>query len=141
MAISKKFILKKEMRSVTGQLADLNVELAEQMILLASQTGDSAPLIGAVKALREAEGVYCHNSAPDKHAKVQQSLGDILLTLGRVNGDIDALDASVSAYRSAITLASLLGDEPMRREVKKNYATARRLLQNRIGKSDLRGAA
>jgi hypothetical protein len=29
----------------------------------------------------------------------------------------------------------------MRREVKKNYATARRLLQNRIGKSDLRGAA
>lgn len=141
MALNRKFKLKKELKSVTGQLATLNVELAEQMMLLASQTGDSEPLIGAVKALRDAQEIYSAQNVPAKHAQVQKALGDTLLTLGRSSGNIDALDAAVQAYRSAITLASLLGDEDMRRDVKKNYATARRLLENRIGKMNVRGAA
>lgn len=141
MALNRKFKLKKELKSVTGQLATLNVELAEQMMLLASQTGDSEPLIGAVKALRDAQEIYSAQNVPAKHAQVQKALGDTLLTLGRSSGNIDALDAAVQAYRSAITLASLLGDEEMRRDVKKNYATARRLLENRIGKMNVRGAA
>lgn len=141
MALNRKFKLKKELKSVTGQLATLNVELAEQMMLLASQTGDSEPLIGAVKALRDAQEIYSAQNVPAKHAQVQKALGDTLLTLGRSSGNIDALDAAIQAYRSAITLASLLGDEDMRRDVKKNYATARRLLENRIGKMNVRGAA
>ena len=141
MALNKKFGLKKDLNSVTTQLAGLNVELAEQMILLASQTGDTAPLIGAVSALRKAQDVYTAESVPAKNAQVQKALGDTLLTLGRESSDIDALDSSVEAYRSAITLASMLGDEPMRRDAKKNYAVARRLLENHVGALDLRGVA
>lgn len=141
MSLSKKFRLKKELKSVTSELASLNVELAEQMILLASQTGDCAPLISAVNALRQAQEIYSSDTVPHKHAQVQKALGDTLLTLGRANDDIDALDACVQAYRSAITLASMLGDEEMRMESKLNYAVARRLLESRVGTLDMRGAA
>lgn len=141
MALNRKFKLKKDLKSVTTELAKLNVELAEQMILLASQTGDTAPLIGAVNALRQAQDIYSVESVPTKNAQVQKALGDTLLTLGRESSDIDALDASVQAYRSAITLASMLGNEAMRLDAKKNYAVARRLLENHVGNLDLRGAA
>lgn len=141
MALNKKFTLRRNLKSTAGQLASLNVELAEQMILLASQTGDTAPLIGAVKALRQAQEIYSVETVPKKHAQVQKALGDTLLTLGRVSGDIDALDASVQAYRSTITLASMLGDEAIRKDAKKNYTVARRLLENHVGEFSLRGAA
>ncbi len=120
--------LKSKLKAVTQELAVLNVELAEQMVFLAAQTGDSAPLIGAVEALRKAEDIYSLKSMPRRKAAVQKSLGDTLLSLGREHNDFAALEAAVQAYRSAITLASLLGDEVLRQELKHNYASARRLL-------------
>lgn len=141
MALARKFTLKRNLNSVTKQLAVLNVELAEQMILLASQTQDSAPLIGAVKALREAQEIYSSKSMPRKNAEVQKALGDTLLNLGRANDDVDALESAVVAYRSAVTLASMLGDENMRRDVKRNYALCVRLLDNHSGRPLKAGAA
>jgi len=51
----KKLDLKREYRKSTQQLAELNRDLAAKMILLASQTGDTAPLIQAVDALQKAD--------------------------------------------------------------------------------------
>ena len=48
--------------------------------------------------------------------------------MGRANHDNEALEHAIEAYRGAITLASLLGDDVMRRDLKKNYAIARSLL-------------
>ncbi len=141
MALNKKFTLKRTLKAVTGDLANLNVEMAEKMLKLASQTGNTAPLIDAVKALREAQAIYSVSNVPAKHAQVQKALGDTLLTLGRADGDIDALDASAQAYRSAITLASMLGDEAMRLAAKKNYRVVKTLLESRVGKAVHRGAA
>lgn len=141
MALAKKLSLKRKLNSVTKELAVLNIELAEQMILLASQTQDSAPLIGAVKALREAQEIYSSKSMPRKNAEVQKALGDTLLNLGRANDDVEALESAVQAYRSAVTLASMLGDEAMRRAVKKNYALSLRLLENHTGRPLKAGAA
>lgn len=141
MTHNKKLTFKRKLETVTGDLANLNVELAEKMLVLASQTGETAPLINAVKALREAQAIYSVSSVPAKHAQVQKALGDTLLTLGRANDDIDALDASAQAYRSAITLASMLGDEAMRRAAKKNYLIVKALLESRVGENALRGAA
>ena len=141
MTLNKKFKLKKNLKTVRGDLANLNVELAEQMMLLAAQTGEVAPLLSAVKSLQNAQAIYSVSTVPAKHARVQKALGDTLLTLGRANDDIDALDASIQAFRSAITLASMLGDEPMRRDAKKNYKLAKSMLENRVGLQPLRGAA
>lgn len=138
MATRKELDLKRDLKSVNQQLANLNRELASQTILLASQTGDTAPLIQAVEALRNARELYSLDAAPRESAEVQQALADTLLSLGRAKDDTDALEASIEAYRGAITLASMLGDDTMRRALKKNYARARNLLGSR---GSVRGAA
>lgn len=135
MGTHNKAELERDLKNVTQELANLNRELASQMVLLASQTGDTAPLIQAVAALRSAEELYSIEAAPRENAEVQQALADTLLKLGRASDDTDALIAAIDAYRGAITIASMLGDEPMRRDLKKNYGLARNLLGSRAPQS------
>lgn len=124
----RKIDLKRSLKKTNNQLALLNRELAEQMILLASQTGQSEPLIQAVKAFRSVQELYSVDDSPRESAEVQKALGDTLLKIGQVSGDTLALEHAIQAYRGAITLASLIGDEKMRRVLKKNYGHARSLL-------------
>ena len=128
----KKIDLKRDLKKTKKALAVLNRELANQMVILASQTGDTEPLIKAVAALRSAEKLYSIETTPRENAEVQQALADTLLTVGRANQDTEALEHAVSAYRGAITLASLLGDDAMRRDLKKNYALTRTLLGQHV---------
>ena len=130
--MANKLALKRDLKKTNNALAQLNRELASQMVLLASQTGDTGPLIQAVSALRSAEKLYSIDSTPRENAEVQQALADTLLTIGRTNHDTEALQHAVEAYRGAITLASLIGDEAMRRDLKKNYGTAKALLGDRV---------
>lgn len=123
-----KLDLKRKLKKTNNELAKLNRELAGQMVVLASQTGDTEPLINAVKALRSAQALYSIDNMPRENAEVQQALADTLLKLGRANNDTKALESAVKAYRGAITIASVLGDEPMRKDLKKNYGLARALL-------------
>lgn len=133
--------LKRSLKKTNNQLAKLNRELAGQMVLLASQTGDTQPLIQAVTALRNAQELYSIENTPRENAEVQQSLGDTLLKLGRANHDTEALNHAVEAYRGAITIASLIGDEAMRKDLKKNYGLARALLGDRAKLQSLFSAA
>ncbi len=126
-----KFTLKREHQKVTRNLAELNRELATKMILLASQTGDTEPLIKAVAALKKADDLFSSDSTPRETAEVRQALADTLYTLGKAKDDVKALEHSVEAYRSAITLASMLGDHDMRTRLKKNYGLAKNLLGDR----------
>ena len=116
--------LEEKLGGVTRELAVLNRELASQMVLLASQTGDARPLIGAVEALRRVEGYYSTAGDPRAKLETQEALATTLLALGRGNGDGDALAHAVVAFRSAITLASLLGDDAARRRLREGYAVA-----------------
>jgi len=130
-----KLDLKRSLKKTNNELAKLNREIAGHMVLLASQTGDTKPLIQAVTALRSAQELYSIESTPRENAEVQQALADTLLKLGRANHD------TVEAYRGAITIASLIGDEPMRKELKKNYGLARALLGDREKTQSLFSAA
>jgi FPC/CPF motif-containing protein YcgG len=123
-----KLALKRNLKTTNNKLAKLNRELAAQMVLLASQTGDTQPLIQAVASLRSAQELYSIDNSPRENAEVQQALADTLLKLGRANHDTEALGHAVEAYRGAITFASLIGDEAMRKDLKKNYGHARALL-------------
>jgi hypothetical protein len=113
--------LSAKLGEVTHQLAGLNRELASQLVLLASQTGDTAPLMGAVRALRKVQAYYAQGEAPRENAEVHEALADTLFKLGRARGDIEALQHAVISYRSAITLASLLGEDKWRRRLRRNY--------------------
>ena len=133
--------LKRNLKKTNNELARLNRELASQMVMLASQTGDTAPLIQAVKALRSANELYSVETAPRETAEVQQALADTLLKLGRAQHDTVALENAVDAYRAAITIASMLGDDKMRKALKKNYGLARNLLGDRTKPQSLFSAA
>jgi len=65
-----------------------------------------------------------------------------LFTLGKAQDDREAVEKSIEAFRSAITLSSLLGDHKMRANLKKNYEKAREYLgANTTASSKVRGAA
>lgn len=119
--------LQAKLDRTTSQLGELNRELASQMIKLAAQTNDTAPLIQAVDALNKAKTYYKIESAPKEALIVQCALADTLLKLGQKNQDKAALESSLEAYRRAITLASLVGDETRRQDLKVNYKLAQTL--------------
>ena len=122
--------LQLKLDQTNSQLGELNRELAAKMIKLAGQTGDTEPLKQAVQVLRKAKTYYNVDTAPTDSVDVQQALADTLLALGRKNEDREALESAIEAYRSAITLASLVGDEDRRQDLKVNYKLASALLGN-----------
>ncbi len=140
-ASGKELTLRRKSAKVTRELAELNRELAKQMILLAGQTGDTMPLVQAVNTLRSVQELYSIDTTPRENAEVQKDLGDTLLKIGQARDDVSALEHAIRAYRGAITIASMLGDETMRRDLKRNYGIARNLLGSRSSDPSLRGAA
>lgn len=141
MALNNELKLKRDLKSVTHELVGLNRQLATKMIVLASQTGDVSPLFQAVDALKAAQEIYPADGAPLENAKIHQSLADSLLRLGRANGDMSAVKTSIGVYRSAISLASMLGDETMRKALKKNYMKARNIVNQDTHGPNLAGVA
>jgi len=117
--------LRRNHREATVDLARLNREMALKMIVLASETGEKKPLIDAVKSLRKADELYQQDTTPIENAEINKKLGDVLLGVGKNEDDMEALDYAILAYRSAITLASLLGAEGLREDARKNYSLAK----------------
>jgi predicted negative regulator of RcsB-dependent stress response len=130
MCVERDMSRRKELEIYRGhkcaniELIKLNREMALQMIVLAKETGDIEPLIEAVKALRATEALYTPDTTPINTALLQQKLGDVLLNIGKREHNLRALEYSVQAYRGAITIASLLGEEKLRAELRKSYALA-----------------
>lgn len=133
--------LNRDLQEATQDIASLNRETAAQIILMASQKDDSSSLIAAVNSLRAAQRTYVAQSTPRENAEVQQALADALYTHGRRNNDVSALEHAIDSYRAAITLASLIGDDHLRMELKHNYNLARNLLGLRSSRGALSGAA
>lgn len=125
MANSGIFDLRRNHREATVDLARLNREMAIQMIMLASETGEKKPLIDAVISLRRAEQLFEQETTPIENAEIHKKLGDVLLGIGKNEDDMEALDYAILAYRSAITLASLLGAEDLREDARQNYSLAK----------------
>ncbi len=143
LKLGQGFMLRRAHQNATAELAQLNREMALRMIALAHETGEVRPLIDAVKALRSSEELFSQDTAQIDSARIQKKLGDVLLNVGKNENDIAAIEAAISAYRGAITIASMLGAQNLRREARKSHALA----LNYIGKGDrsqtfsLRGAA
>lgn len=127
MAKKTELGLKRQHRDVTVKLAKLNREMAMQLIGLASETGETQHLIDAVKALRAADELYSEGTTPVEGADLKKKLGDTLLKIGKDEEHMAALDHAIIAYRGAITIYSMLGEEKKRAAARKNYALARNL--------------
>ena len=78
------FDLNRNHREATVDLARLNREMAIEMIILASETGEKKPLIEAVQSLRKADELFQQETTPIENAEIHKKLGDVLL--GKVFG-------------------------------------------------------
>jgi len=132
------FIRRRKMSNLDAKLANtdarlalLKVELAAQMVQLAKQTDDLAPLKQAEEALSTARNYYSADTIPVELNMVQVALGDALLKLGREQSDKDAILRAKTAFRSAVTLASLHGDDALREDLRAKIKLAESLLGHR----------
>ena len=119
------FKKRKKVKGLDQQLADTNarlallkVELAAQMVKLAGQSEDLAPLKQAEEALSSARNHYSFETTPVEIGMVQTALGDMLLKLGRLKSDKSALTRAREAYRASITLASMHGHDDEREDLR-----------------------
>ncbi len=119
-----RFSILRKHKTATMELSKLNREIALRMIALANETGEIKPLIDAVKALRASEEFYFQDTVQIDTARVQKKLGDVLLNIGKNEDDMTAIEAAIMAYRGAITISSMLGEQKLRLEARKSYALA-----------------
>lgn len=126
-----------QLKTTDRQLGQLNWDLAQELIILAEQSNDSAPLIQAVEALQSATRYYTFEDTPREHALIQKAIADTLRKLGQATGDREALTKARDAYRSAITLASLLSDDDLRESLRISYKATLDLLGYRPTKPPL----
>lgn len=126
-----------QLKKTDRELGQLNWDLANELIRLADEANDPAPLIKAVEALRSATRYYTFEDTPREHALIQKGIADTLLRLGQVTGDREALITARDAYRGAITLASILSDEPLRESLRLSYKATLTLLGHRPTKPSL----
>lgn len=126
--ISKKDALESELAETDARLALMKAQLAAQMVKLAGQTNDLAPLEEAEDALSSAREYYNFEATPVEIGMVQVALGDMLLKLGREKSDKAAIARAKIAYRTGITLASLHGDDKQRKALRKKVKTVESLL-------------
>ena len=124
----KKERLESELADTDARLALMQAQLAAQMVKLAGQTDDLAPLKEAEEALYSARNYYTFETTPVEIGLVQVALGDMLLKLGREKSDKTAIARAKTAYRAAITLASLHGDDAQRKALRRKVKTVESLL-------------
>lgn len=120
--------LKSKLVNTDARLALMKAQMAAQMVKLAGQTNDLAPLKQAEEALSSARNYYTFETTPVEIGMVQVALGDMLLKLGREKSDKSAIARAKTAYRAAITLASLHGDDSQREALRGKVKTAESLM-------------
>ena len=110
--------LQERLDQTDSKLALMNAQMAAEMVRLAGQTDDLAPLKQAEEALNASRKFYTYEDTPVEVAMVQTALGDMLLKLGRAKSDKEAIARAKVAYRTSITLASMHGDDEARQELR-----------------------
>ncbi len=120
--------LETKLVSADTRLALMKAQLAAEMVKLAGQTQDLAPLTEAEEAISAARNHYSFENTPTEIGLVQIALGDMLVKLGRAKSDKTAFARARTAYRAAITLASLHGDDALRDELRAKVKLVESLL-------------
>jgi hypothetical protein len=130
-----------KLANTDARLALMNAQLAAQMVQLAGQTNDLAPLKQAEEALSSARNYYTFETTPVEIGMVQVALGNMLLKLGKAKSDKAAIARAKTAFRAAITLASLHGDDSQREELREKVKLTESLMGHRAKTPSLFRAA
>lgn len=127
----KRKALEEELVNTDAKLALMNAQLAAQMVKLAGQTDDLGPLSQAEEALSATRRYYEYENTPEEICLVQVALGDMYIRLGKKQNEKSAFARAKTAYRTAITLASMQGNDAMRRDIREKMKLVESLLGER----------
>jgi len=136
-----KEILVEEIDQTDAKLALLKVQLAAQMIRLARQSDDLEPLKKAEAALAEAREFYAADECPLEILIVHQAMAETCLSLARKRQSKSAILQAKLYFRAAITLASMLGEDKMRADMRAKIVIIDSLLGKRPKAPSLFNAA
>ena len=140
-SVSQSLQTRRDLKETSKELAKLNRELVNQMIILASQTGDVNALIQSADMLRRARDRFGPENTPQENAEIHLILASTLYQIAQANRDIEALDHSMTEYRHAITLASVTNNEALRSRVRSDYKKAQQLSRDMKRDISNKGAA
>jgi len=113
------------------RMALTKVETAAKMIKSAEQNSDAAPLNEASQALKIARDFFGLENTPIEICMVQVALGDMFFKLGREESNKAIIAQAKTAYRTAITMASVQGDEALRMDLRAKV----KLVESLLGQS------
>ena len=139
--VSQTMSSRRDLKKNTQNLKKLNTELATQMILLASETGNVEDLISAAKVLRGSQKRFGVENTVTENAEVHTKLASTLYAIGETRRDLRVLDVAISEFRHAITLASITNNHALRYQLRKRYAKARDLYAELGGSASTKGVA
>lgn len=120
---------RRDLKQASRELAKLNRELATQMIVLASQTGDVNALVRSADMLRQSRERFGPENTPQENAEIHLILASTLHQIARTKGDAETLETAIVEYRHAITLASVTNNQALRARIRKDYKRAQELLR------------
>lgn len=139
--VSESLKARRELAATSKKLAKLNREIATQMIVLASQTGDVNALVESAEMLRQSRELFGPENTPHENAEIHLILASTLYQIARANRDAAALKSAITEYRHAITLASVTNNQALRARVRKDYARAKDLSRELGDNISRKGAA
>jgi len=120
---------------LSGQLQVTNVELSQtkfaltrEFISLARHQNDAVHLDDALTVLASMNKTHSMENAMYEHVDLQSEVAELFLSIGRQKNSRTLLEKAKKAYRTAITLASLTGDDAMRETLRQNYRITLSLL-------------
>jgi len=125
---NKREELSRELRVTHVEITNAKFELVREYISLARQTNDAAHLDDALGVLSKMNRSFSMESAVFEHVELQSNVAEAYLRIGRKTNNKLTLEKAKHAYRAAITLASLTGDDALREELRQNYRITLSLL-------------
>jgi len=124
----KRHDLSSQLSATNSDIVETRFELVRKYIALARAENDAAHLDDALGVLSDMNKSHSMESALRVHVELQSQVAETFLRIGRSKSNRLTLEKAKHAYRAAITLASITGDDPVRENLRQNYRITLSLL-------------
>ncbi|MEP1230006.1 MAG: hypothetical protein ABJG88_04970 [Litorimonas sp.] len=120
--------LSKDLKATYMEINQAKFDLVREYVSLAEKENQAEHLDAALGVLSAMNKSFSMESAMAEHVELQSSVAEMYMRLGRTANNRLTLEKAKHAYRAAITLASVTGDEALREELRQNYRITLSLL-------------
>lgn len=120
--------LAEQLHDTTSEIVRTKFELVREYVSLADMETSASHLDAALDVLSSLNATTLMENALSEYVEVQSHVAAGFLRIGRKTKNRLTLEKAKHAYRGAITLASVLGDDDMRQALRQNYRTTLSLL-------------